>query len=81
MKCNFILISINSYIYFFSITLAFKKNISMLQVKKIIKANIRGMYIGKVSIGGIESSEDEGKTTFFIGCIQVFHFFKKKINL
>ncbi|KAG8198293.1 hypothetical protein JTE90_021547 [Oedothorax gibbosus] len=39
-------------------------------VKKIIKANIRGMYIGKVSVGGIESSDDDGKITFFTGCIQ-----------
>ncbi|GIY99164.1 LAM_G_DOMAIN domain-containing protein [Caerostris extrusa] len=39
-------------------------------VKKIIKANIRGMYIGKVSVGGIENPDDEGKIAFFIGCIQ-----------
>ncbi|CAL1267158.1 unnamed protein product [Larinioides sclopetarius] len=39
-------------------------------VKKIMKANIRGMYIGKVSVGGVENPDDEGKIAFFIGCIQ-----------
>ncbi|GFW16200.1 protocadherin-like wing polarity protein stan [Trichonephila clavipes] len=39
-------------------------------VKKVIKANIRGMYIGKVSVGGVENPDDEGKIAFFIGCIQ-----------
>ncbi|GFT62704.1 uncharacterized protein NPIL_447201, partial [Nephila pilipes] len=40
------------------------------KVKKVIKANIRGMYIGKVSVGGVENPDDEGKIAFFIGCIQ-----------
>ncbi|GFY79058.1 protocadherin-like wing polarity protein stan [Trichonephila inaurata madagascariensis] len=39
-------------------------------VKKVIKASIRGMYVGKVSVGGVENPDDEGKIAFFIGCIQ-----------
>ena len=36
-----------------------------------MKASIRGMYIGKVSVGGVESSDDDGKVSFFVGCLQV----------
>ncbi|XP_042898874.1 protocadherin-like wing polarity protein stan isoform X2 [Parasteatoda tepidariorum] len=39
-------------------------------MKKVMKANIQGMRIGKVSVGGIETIEDEEKVTFFNGCIQ-----------
>lgn len=40
------------------------------EVKKVMKSNIRGLYIGRVTVGGVEPSDSEQQVQFFVGCIQ-----------